>query len=430
MRQELRLYYAFAAAAGLAAAGLAWRGLEVLPGFDAAVLVAMYVGLNMLSVTLPSGMRITPGYPILVTGIVLYGSPVGMLAAAAGFLARMVVHRDKPLYTLYCIGQVSVSAYVAGLVRELAGRVVGPLVLPGGVMCFVAIALAFDVTNIGFASGRVTLEQGGSWLRRWLRGIFIERGWVLPVYHTLGLVSVLLAQAYGFWGLIVASLPPVGLHVFLRLHAEVAETRTAAVNDRLTGVGNFRGITQVLPRLFEQAAQHGKPLGAVWIDVDQLKSLNDVHGHEAGNEALRAVAGIIRANVRSTDEVARVGGDEFVVLLTNADSLAAQAVAKRVMAAVAAQPLTYLGQELSLSISAGAAATSGAAMRPEQLLDAADQAMYQVKRAKRARAASRAQGADGCGTPLQEPGRASPHQDAAAAETRSLRPLHLRSGSA
>ena len=428
MRQELRLYYAFAAAAGVAAAVLAWRGLERLAGLDAAVLVVMYAGLNMLSVTLPGGMRITPGYPVLVTGIVLYGPLVGMLAATAGFLARMVVHRDKPLYTLYCIGQVSASAYVAGLVRQLVSRTVGPLILPGGVLCFVAIALAFDVTNIGFASGRVTLEQGGSWLRRWLRGIFVERGWVLPVYHTLGLVSVLLAQAYGIWGLVVACLPPIGLYIFLRLHAEVSETRAAAVNDRLTGVGNFRGLSEALPRLFEQAVEQGRPLGAVWIDVDQLKAINDVHGHEAGNEALRAVADVIRANVRPGDEVARVGGDEFAVLLANADPFTAQAVAERVMDAVAAQTVSYLGKELRLSISAGAAAISSAAMRPEQLLEAADQAMYRVKHAKRARSAPRPQASDGCGSLLQEPGSSSSHQDADAGEVRRLRLLHLRSG--
>ena len=85
--------------------------------------------------------------------------------------------------------------------------------------------------------------------------------------------------------------------------------------DELTGLFNTRGFAIAANRLFGQAMRYGRPASVLMIDSDHLKTVNDQHGHEAGNRLLRQVANAVQAELRATDVPARYGGDEFIVLL-------------------------------------------------------------------------------------------------------------------
>jgi diguanylate cyclase (GGDEF)-like protein len=356
---------------------------------DFVLLSVAYGSLSMLVVRLPGGTRISAAYPVLFAAIVNNGALMGMAMIVPGIIARTYIMGETPLYAMYMFGQIAMSCYVAGQAYLLAGGQVGQTVLPLGLISLVVGGLGFDLANVGFAQGRVVLQHGGNWLKRWWYALFTERGLVMPMYHALALTTALLYQDRGALGLGLACLPLLGLHIFFRLHAEYSETKRLAETDRLTQVYNYRYLSQWLQSEFPRAVEGSRPISVLWVDVDSLKRINDTHGHEAGNDALRYIADVLKANTRQSDTVARYGGDEFVVVLPDLGADEAQRVIERVHEALLAIPLTYDGHQLEVGLSIGAATYPGDADTPQELLTASDRAMYQIKQVKRARGIAR-----------------------------------------
>jgi diguanylate cyclase (GGDEF)-like protein len=119
-----------------------------------------------------------------------------------------------------------------------------------------------------------------------------------------------------------------------QLESELARVNTEARIDALTGLGNRLAWDEHLEKRVRESA--GRPTGVIFVDVDHLKTVNDRLGHHAGDSLLQTIAGILRDNVRPSDFVARVGGDEFAVLLPDAEAAVCEAVAERLRMAAAA----------------------------------------------------------------------------------------------
>ncbi|GGZ64374.1 hypothetical protein GCM10008101_17500 [Lysobacter xinjiangensis] len=161
-----------------------------------------------------------------------------------------------------------------------------------------------------------------------------------------------------------------------------------ALHDSLTGLPNRRLLLESLPRAIQRADRNGTALGVYFIDLDGFKQVNDTYGHEAGDDVLREFACRIRESVRAVDQVARLAGDEFVVV---AEAFAdpspnAEVVAAKLLS-VAEQPYTVGGQPRRMSSSVGFAIyLPRAGIDSQALLSRADQAMYASKRAGKGRA--------------------------------------------
>ena len=149
-----------------------------------------------------------------------------------------------------------------------------------------------------------------------------------------------------------------------------------SVTDPLTGLANRRSLENALSREFA-AARRGRELVAVIFDLDSFKEYNDTYGHVAGDEALQAFAGALRAETRAMNVAARYGGDEFVALLSGTTPEGARAFIQRV-GAVFHRDVTALGRG-SVEISAGLAAFDPAMEGPDDLIRAADLDMYRQK---------------------------------------------------
>jgi diguanylate cyclase (GGDEF)-like protein len=163
-----------------------------------------------------------------------------------------------------------------------------------------------------------------------------------------------------------------------RLRELLSVAERDAMTDPLTMAHNRRALDPVLSRVASRAARDGRPYSILLMDVDQLKAINDRAGHAAGDDALRAVAAAAMESVRGYDVVARVGGDEFVVVLHDADAASAQATAGR----ISQRASDRLGADPALrgaTISVGTA-TWKAGRSPEELIAEADTAMYEEKR--------------------------------------------------
>jgi len=157
--------------------------------------------------------------------------------------------------------------------------------------------------------------------------------------------------------------------------------------DDLTGLHNLRALREQLPVWLGPAIRTRRSMAVMVLDLDGFKQVNDRLGHGAGNELLKEVAHLLRFAVRVGDEPFRFGGDEFVVLLSDADAAGAMVVATRVSDIYRTMGQTLRGTEVEISFSIGIAVFPDDGETAEALLAKADEALYQAKRAGRGRIA-------------------------------------------
>ncbi len=177
-----------------------------------------------------------------------------------------------------------------------------------------------------------------------------------------------------------------------QLRANVTQTMELAVIDPLTGLHNRRYLDSHLRALFARAAAQGRPLSMMMLDLDGFKGINDVHGHEAGDDVLREFAVRLRRNVRSIDLACRYGGEEFLVIMPDTDGATAHQIAERVRCEVAALPfqISACGGEIAVTVSVGIATLHEVAEGCDGLLRRADMALYEAKNGGRNRVVARA----------------------------------------
>ena len=169
--------------------------------------------------------------------------------------------------------------------------------------------------------------------------------------------------------------------------ARIAELEARIDVDPLTDVLNRRGFERELKRSLAYVKRYGTSASLVYLDLDGFKPVNDRHGHAAGDAVLKAVAAALLRNVRASDVVARVGGDEFAVLLWNVGGAAAAAKAAALEAAVYSTPIVWNASTLVVGASAGVAPL-GALDAAADVLQRADAAMY-ARKAERKESARR-----------------------------------------
>lgn len=157
----------------------------------------------------------------------------------------------------------------------------------------------------------------------------------------------------------------------------LAKLERLAGTDDLTGLANRRTFHDALRRLAAAAERHHLPLSLLLLDIDNFKEINDTHGHERGDEALRGLASVMRGRLRASDLAARLGGDEFAIVLPQTTYGKAGSVAHALIA-----DLQRHGGPIPLDVSIGIASCSGDSC--EGLLSEADRRLYAEKRAKRA----------------------------------------------
>ncbi len=227
----------------------------------------------------------------------------------------------------------------------------------------------------------VAVSAIGSGLRE---GLLVAVGAsLLCALYALGGAGELAAST--FLGVMAARLALLGLlaavlGAFAEAHLAVqSNLRQLATTDPLTRVANVATFYDTMAA----AAAVESRFALVIVDVDDLKVINDRHGHPVGSAAIRAVADALRGSVRGGDCVARFGGDEFVVLLRDADRAGAQIVINRVREVLAERPLAGAGEE-HVRISAGVAIYGVEGHTTDELLAAADAAMYANKRERKA----------------------------------------------
>lgn len=166
---------------------------------------------------------------------------------------------------------------------------------------------------------------------------------------------------------------------FSDLSAAQAALEKASRTDALTGLNNRAFLMECLTRELDRSQRYHRPLSLLFIDLDHFKQVNDRLGHAAGDETLRRTAEVLAGEIRAGDILGRFGGEEFIVGLIEAGVQEAQETAERLRQSIERMDLHTRNGAVPLTVSIGVAAITDDADTLEQLLDHADQALYQAK---------------------------------------------------
>ena len=160
------------------------------------------------------------------------------------------------------------------------------------------------------------------------------------------------------------------------------EAARDATHDALTGLYSYRTLDARLEEEVARANRSGASLTVMFVDLDDFKRINDTYGHQAGTEILKGIGDVIHSAIRSTDIAARFGGDEFVVILVNADRLGASRVAEEIRTNAASLKVQVPEGNVGVTLSIGLAYHAGAArsvLTSEALMAEADASLYVAK---------------------------------------------------
>jgi len=163
------------------------------------------------------------------------------------------------------------------------------------------------------------------------------------------------------------------------------ELQELAYYDPLTGLPNRRFFFEHASLIFEEVKRHEKPLSLLAMDIDHFKKINDTYGHDVGDVVLKTFAGLLRGMVRQSDICARLGGEEFVVLLPNTDLEGAKVLAERIRTAVAKNPVEHDSTVIVFTVSIGVSQYRKGMQNIYELIKEADIALYRAKEGGRNR---------------------------------------------
>jgi len=187
-------------------------------------------------------------------------------------------------------------------------------------------------------------------------------------------------------GLDTSSLEQLAVQVSFCLSNVTAHEKLKflAYSDPLTGLLNRRAMENALKREFNREKRYRRMLSVVFIDLDDFKSVNDVHGHDIGDELLKYVASQLLDISRDTDVVARFAGDEFIVILPEASAVSTKILMNRLKDYFLSHPLNTPETSIPVSISFGVASTEDKSIKnPAMLLKKADEMLYKAKAARK-----------------------------------------------
>jgi len=152
-----------------------------------------------------------------------------------------------------------------------------------------------------------------------------------------------------------------------------------AMTDELTGINNRRAFFKKAKILYYASQRYSHPLTVLMIDIDDFKIINDTYGHAAGDQVIQKVAESLQKNLRESDVLGRIGGEEFAISLPETDIDTAYVLAERIRKNIKSIAMTYQKFTLTLTVSIGCAESNDTSQAFEDLVGSADKALYEAK---------------------------------------------------
>ncbi|WP_238121263.1 MULTISPECIES: GGDEF domain-containing protein [unclassified Xanthobacter] len=343
-------------------------------GSRAPIWFAVSYAIGMLTPMAQLGLAYS-GWTVFFGGLVFFSFAAALLAMVP---ALAVFYRTRPPWRL--VGALALGTVILGPALPLLGR--GRLVYELAYQAPFAAAMAACVWVVLRASPRQISDLMLALAFALLAAHFPAKAVVAWRLGTGSLPTDYIGTTYALVSQVSSGilLVATGLVLLIKaLQQVIRESEAVAETDPLTAVANRRGFTLRAERLLTEAREHGRPAAVLMLDLDHFKAVNDTFGHAAGDAALRAFGALLRRSVPQSALVARLGGEEFVVLLdrTPMDAALLHAEALRLATLDCAEPGLP-----ALSVSIGVAALP-VPYDLSRALERADRALYAAKRAGR-----------------------------------------------
>jgi len=217
--------------------------------------------------------------------------------------------------------------------------------------------------------------------------IYVFRGWGAYLRDPRSLISSAPTSTFSFLTpILIGVMTALGV-IWLAMAQLQHELEAQSQTDSLTGLLNRRALEEIGSQAIEVARRHNTALSLIILDLDRFKSINDEHGHDGGDAVLQRTARCLRANLREEDSIARLGGEEFVVVLPGASHVHAAQIAEELRQCLATLTVEHLSQEIRLSASFGVATMQSSDMTWLEILRRGDRALYLAKEQGRDRVA-------------------------------------------
>jgi len=376
------------ACGALAALALATAAMWLVLSDELFILYAAMTGLQALYLAYFSGEALR--WPWLAAGSSLmpyvWNVPVALSGAMASLFAREIAelrHASPRVYRAF--GGMAAAFIVLAIAN--VGRVAGLGQVVVGIGNLMFLGAGVFVLVVAFRAWRRGNRAAGWFLFAWV---------LLETFSIVTSARLLVTRAaadealfyYGLPGSMVASAILTSLGVADRLYQQrhaLTEAERRAKTDPLTGVLNRRSLLEQLDAVCRTARADNLPVAVLFMDLDFFKSINDSYGHAAGDACLAAVIRPIQAELRHSDIIGRYGGEEFVVVLSGADTAAAQPIAERIRERVSEMRIEGHGAPIQFTCSIGVASSDSLGVWGQALIAQADAAVYAAKRMGRNR---------------------------------------------
>jgi diguanylate cyclase (GGDEF)-like protein len=311
---------------------------------------------------------VTLGFVFSVSAIILLGWPAGVIVATGGPTFTHLLQRRPPLRAAYNGAMFALSALAAGLVVEqVHGSSIGILVARVVLCGF----LYYWVVNLVLISAVLSADSGRSFFTI-ARENIAQTTAPFAFMASAALTLIVLWQREPALSIALVG-PLLAIALYQRSTHKAMRAMRLALTDPLTGLGNHRSFHERLQRELVVAEEQGASLALCLVDFDDLKSVNDRHGHPVGDLVLGQVA----SRLRQGGEAFRLGGDEFAVLLPRQDERQATAVARSIVERVASLDMEGVGP---VTVSAGVAMYPTHGTGRDELIRLADSALYWAKK--------------------------------------------------
>jgi diguanylate cyclase (GGDEF)-like protein len=364
---------AFAGAVGFAAS---WTHPGHVRWFDLAALLAGGALAQVFAVHMPANQIFHTGLAFTVAAALLLPPEALILVCVAQHIPEWVRQRHPWYIQSFNIANCTISGLAAWATFETAASFgVDRRIGTPGVLAAVCAAGVYVLVSHTLLARMLRLARNHELKGT---GLFMPDGLITDLVLAAIGVSTAIALTLEPAAAPVAALPLILIHRALA----IPSLRAQALRDHKTGLLNTRGIAQAGRSELDRARRFDRPLSLLMLDVDDLRDINNRHGHLVGDAALIALTDALGAELRDFDLCARFGGDEFVVLLPETPPAEAHAAARRIHARLGECRLpTAGGESISFGVSIGAATRRPEDTTLDDLIARADAAMYEAKRA-------------------------------------------------
>ena len=296
-----------------------------------------------------------------------------------------LLHLRKPqrwLLPATVIPTAAISLYSSYVQPDVSVRII--------VVSFIAVAQYGLLVNLlsGPSPQRIHMPRRGlSVLFVVYAGINLYRAWEAHLHNPRSLLSSAPISNFAFLTpILIGVMTALGV-IWLAMAQLQLELEAQSQTDSLTGLLNRRALEEICAQAIEVARRHSYALSLIILDLDRFKSINDEHGHDGGDIVLQHAARCLRANLRDSDYIARLGGEEFVAVLPGASHAEAAEIAEDLRHCLASLSVEHLSQEIRLSASFGVATMLPTDATWLEILRRGDRALYLAKEQGRDRVA-------------------------------------------